>query len=129
MVCDTRDYEVRNDEIFIAPLGMMSTPVERAIRYLKIVTLMNEIENKEFDVWEVIKAIERINVRYAKRTIQSQSVSTEKAWSERDPHWRGYEATTTKKLVCVNSKLSLPNGGDWIQVCYLPKEAFSTNPS
>ena len=67
--------------------------------------------------------------RYSKRIIKSQSVSSQKAWSAREPHRRGYEAETSKTLVCVNSKLSLPNGGEWIDVCYLPEGAFSSNPS
>ena len=61
MICDTRDYEESREEIFIAPLGCISQPVQRAIGYLKVVTLMNEIGNHEFRVREVIEAIGKIN--------------------------------------------------------------------
>ena len=60
---------------------------------------MNEIENDDFGVKEVIEAIGRINERYAKRIITSQSVYKEKAWSEKNPNSRGYEAETSKKYV------------------------------
>ena len=106
----------------------MSASVEKAIGYLKIVTLMNEIENENVSVKEVIEAIGRINERYARRIIPSQSVHREKAWMATNPSRRGYEAHTTKSMICINSKLSLPHGGDWVDVCYLPEGAFSTDP-
>ena len=127
MMCDTRASQDSADEIFIAPLGKMSEPMEKAIGYLKIVTLMNEIENKDFRVKEVVDAIGRINERYSKHIIPSQSVRQVKAWSNDDPYCREYAATTTKELICVNSNLSLPNGGEWIEVCYLPEGAFSSD--
>ena len=116
MMCDTRGDQANTDEIFIAPLGMMSRSVEKAMGYLKIVTLMNEVEKEDFSVKEVIEAISRINERYARRIIPSQSVHCETAWMETEPYRRGNEATTTKKRICVNSKLSLPHGGEWVDV-------------
>ena len=50
LICDTRDDVMPDDEIFTAPLGYMSPPVEKAIGYLKTVTLLNEIDNQEFNV-------------------------------------------------------------------------------
>ena len=38
---------------------------------------------------------------------------------------RGYEAETSKRMICINSRLSLPHGGEWVDVCYLPEGAFS----
>ena len=35
---------------------------------------------------------------------------------------------TTNTLICINSKLSLPHGGEWVDVCYLPEGAFSEDP-
>ena len=74
LICDTRDDVMSTDEIFIAPLGNMSQSVERAIGYLKTVTLLNEINNNGFNVQQMIEAIGRVNDRYAKRVITSQSV-------------------------------------------------------
>ena len=128
MLCDTRKSQQSTDEIFIAPLGYLSAPVESAIAYLKTVTLMNEIEGNDWGVREMIEAIGRINERYTRRVIKSQSVRTVKSWSPANPKARGYEAETTKKIVCVNSKLSLPHGGQWVDVCYLPEGAFSPDP-
>ena len=35
LICDTRDDDMSNDEIFIAPLGYLSPSVEKAIGNLK----------------------------------------------------------------------------------------------
>ena len=76
----------------------------------------------------MIEAIGRINERYAKRIIESQSVKKVKTWSPDDPTRLKIEPHTTKSLICINPRLSLPNGGDWIEVCYLLEDAFSLDP-
>ena len=129
MLCDTRSDPNSADEIFIAPLGHLSTPAEKAFGYLKIVTLMNELEgNTDFRVQDILDAIGRINARYVNRIITSQSVRQVKSWSPEEPNVPEYAATTTKKLFCINSQLSIRNGGEWIEVCYLPEGAYSDGP-
>ena len=129
MLCDTRSDPNSPDEIFIAPLGYLSTAVEKAFGYLKIVTLMNELEGKEdFRVQDIIDAIGRINARYVNRIIRSQSVRQVKSWSPGGPNVTEYAATTSKKLFCMSSQLSIRNGGEWIEVCYLPEGAYSDDP-
>ena len=75
MICDTRESEDSNAYIFIAPLGFMSPAVEKAIGYLKVVTLMNELEDQnDFNVQQIIDTIGRNNANYAMRTIKPESV-------------------------------------------------------
>ena len=128
LLCDTRTDTNSTDKIFIAPLGNMSQPAQKAFGYLKLVTLMNELEGVDFKVRDVINAITTINERYAQRIIKSQSVKHVRTWSADQPNVPEYAATTTKQLFCINSQLSLRNGGEWIDVCYLPEGAFSEDP-
>ena len=110
LMCDTRTDTNSTDKIFIAPLGRMSHPVQRAFGYLKLVTLMNELKGVDFKVHDMINAISKINARYAERIIKSQSVKHVRTWSADQPHVPEYAATTTKQLFCINSQLSLRNG-------------------
>jgi len=106
----------------------MSPSVEKAIGYLKVVTLMNELEDQNnYNVQQIIDAISRINESYARKIIKSSSVKRRKAWTPEEPDVPPYAAETAKQLICVNSKLSLPRGGEWLEVCYLPEGAFSDN--
>ena len=108
MLCDTRTYPNNEDEICIAPLGHLSPPVEKAFGYLKIVALMNELEgNENFRVQDIIDAIGRINARYVNRNITSQSVCQVKSWIPEEPTVPEYAATTSKKLLCISSQLSI----------------------
>ena len=116
------------EEILFAPLGYLSPPVEKAIGYLKTVTCLNEIDNQEFNVQQMIESIGRINGRHAKRIIESQSVKKVKTWSPDKPTKLNIEPHATKEMICINPSLSLPHGGDWIEVCYLPEDAFSPDP-
>ena len=109
-------------------MGNLTNKVRDACAYLKTVTLMNELENNEnFNMNQLLSAISRINSRYEKRVFNSQSVQNVKSWTPECPKARGYEAETTKQLICVNSKLSLPHGGLFINVCQLPMDTFDAD--